>query len=619
MNQKNNGFILIVAKNDFDNIAHVLICKLFNRKIKVLIPGVSKNGEEVLKKIPFMKKYMDKFVSEEIVSLRDYKGLWYVVNDDTKDFTQQYFDKIRKQDNILLNLCNLFFCTEKVVAFLKKNISLEITSILEKLHYLRKKNYVDSTILIKNSFLGRFVVRKYEEKYCVKFDVEYQSLYVEFLRLILYYAWFLGSTLKRGFSFGIKRKKYKLVKEIKAGFYNEVFSDDALIDEQKFNKSDILFLQFNMKDEQSSGYLKDAESLGYDCAILQRIKVNLNLKTVILLGQYLVVPPFIYLYLFFVGRVYLFEYVFKLFREAFVFELLMNIYEFDVFYSTADHGDVVPSIVFNKYGTKSVISHWSDMTTFKDYKLAFIAHNIYFAWGDIHYDFHSENLYIDKKVNVGCIYKKQYSDIIKNQNACLDKMPLLKKRKETVCFFDSSFGKLGQLSELNFLEYFRLMTDYCDKNSDVNVLYRPKESKEVVMSCCGSFRDEYLALRDKLMSFDNLFFVEQGNISTMEAIILSDLVISFGMSSPSTITLIIGKEALYFNNMGNKEHPFVVKYNDKLVFETKDALFLQMNNILQGKFKCGDVLTQGDIRSYDAFDDDLALDRIKEYLSQMCS
>lgn len=596
----------------------LFISGILNRSLIVVSSKNSLKAMGFLKRIFFMVEYL-KMTEILDISLRDFKGLWYEINRETLDVTQQFFDQEKQLQNIIVNIFNKFFLTEKIEAFFKKKISFEVTSVLEKLHYIANKDLLKRTIMLKKCSLNKLIVEYFEKKYSVSINVKYQIDCAEFLGLTSYYCWFLGSVFCRGFVFNAKKKKYKVLKEVISGFSDEAFSDDALIDGDLFREKDVLFVNFNSKEEMYIKHSEDALTKGYDVINLKELKLNVNNTIYSLLFQYLSGPFFVFHYLLVKRKLYLFGNVFLLLREAFVFEVLMNLFEVRCFFSSADYGDVVPSIVFNKYGAKSIISHWSDMTAFKDFKLAFIVHNIYFAWGDIHYDFHSDNLYVDEKVNVGCIYKKQYNELLKNKNVIIDKLPQFDRNKKTVVFFDSSFSSLAQMSDSAFLEYLYVINEYCRMNKDVNIIYRPKGSIDVVSFCCRNFLHEYLELRKKLSSYENLYFFERQEWSTMEAIILSDVVVSFGMNSPATITLILGKEALYFNNTGNTEHPFAKAYTNQLVFESCDMLIEQINKILDYQFSCRSVLTEKDIRNYDAFDDDLAFDRIREYLYNMCS
>ena len=71
-----------------------------------------------------------------------------------------------------------------------------------------------------------------------------------------------------------------------------------------------------------------------------------------------------------------------------------------------------------------------------------------------------------------------------------------------------------------------------------------------------------------------------------------------------------GKNGFYFDDTGNRYHPFAEKYKDILVFEDKNLLFRQLSNILDGRFSCRDVVSERTLREYDAFADDNAVERM---------
>ena len=90
-----------------------------------------------------------------------------------------------------------------------------------------------------------------------------------------------------------------------------------------------------------------------------------------------------------------------------------------------------------------------------------------------------------------------------------------------------------------------------------------------------------------------------------------------GVNSPATIALICGKDALYYDTTGNQEHPFVRKYKNSIVFDDKKLLLEQIDSILQGRFRCRDIISEEDLRAYDAFPDDKALERIRDNLYEL--
>jgi polysaccharide biosynthesis PFTS motif protein len=256
------------------------------------------------------------------------------------------------------------------------------------------------------------------------------------------------------------------------------------------------------------------------------------------------------------------------------------------------------------------------LTVFKAFTYAFIAHNIYFTWGDIHYDYHSENFFVDEKVNIGCIFKEEYNRAVKNKDGIILQL-LGTRRGRIVTFFDNSYNKYTPGAERFLVEYFGIISDFCSANRDVNVLLKPKNDVEYEKRLTRINIERFRNIWDELMSYENFTCLDDSRWGIGEIIAISDVCINMGMNSPATIALICGKDALYFDSTGNNRHPFAAKYKNKIVFEDKDGLFQQIENILNGKFKCHDVISEKEIREYDAFSDDNALDRIKEYIYQL--
>ncbi|UCD54840.1 MAG: hypothetical protein JSV93_04800, partial [Candidatus Omnitrophota bacterium] len=295
----------------------------------------------------------------------------------------------------------------------------------------------------------------------------------------------------------------------------------------------------------------------------------------------------------------------------------MNLYNIKCYISIKDWGDVEGTIILNKYGAQSVVFHWSDLTFYKVYTHAFIAHNVCYAWGDIHHVRYLDTYFVNKKINIGCIYKKAFNEKIDDENDIISRIPGLKKGSKIVTFCDTSFNDNLEYNECYFLEYIGMIKKYCEENKDINVLLKPKTAESYESRLSRANRDRFKGLWDELIRCDNFIYLDVSRWDIEEIIAISDVCVSMGMNSPSTIALICGKEGLYFDNTGNIYHPFAMKYRGKIVFDDKDFLFKQIDEILNGKFKCRDIISEKEIRAYDAFSDDGALERLKENLYEL--
>jgi polysaccharide biosynthesis PFTS motif protein len=265
-------------------------------------------------------------------------------------------------------------------------------------------------------------------------------------------------------------------------------------------------------------------------------------------------------------------------------------------------GGVEETIIMNKYGAENTIVNWTDLTSYNKTGYAFIAHNIYFVWGDIHYDYHSRNSFVDRKVNVGCIFKEFYRKASDERKKIVTRMAGIRKEKKTVCFFGTNVTNQGRYTERFLADYMELIREFCERNKDINILFKPKREGN---------------RPTKLAICDNFIYLSPSKCGVEEAIAISDVCITMGMTTPSIIALICGSNGLYFDTTENGYHPFARKYRDKIVFSDKELLFKQINNILSGKLSCSDVIGEKEIRMYDAFPDDNALERWRENLHEL--
>ena len=408
-------------------------------------------------------------------------------------------------------------------------------------------------------------------------------------------------------------------KEATWNFYRPTLTlrDDMLIDNNRFKMKDILMLEFELKHLPRVRAFEDVKKKGFNTTCIPKLKININKNIFSNLFFYLVIPFKVHFQLLLKQKSYLFYYIFLFHKECLPISLLMNLYDIGCNLSTIDCDDISKTIILNKYDSKNIIFHWSDLTFYKAYNHAFIAHNIYFVWGDIHYNYHSDNYFVDKKMNIGCIYKNEYNKAAKRTEEIINQIPPLKKDKKIVVFFDASFNKSIHLTEELFLEYLEIIKEFCKNNENINTLLKPRSYENYEVKISKDNLGRFKKLWNGLTSHENFIYLNPLRWNIEGIIAISDVCVNMGMNSPSTIALICGKNALYFDNTGNRYHPFAKKYKNILVFEDKELLFQQIDNILNRGFNCRDVISEQEIREYDAFADDRAMERLREHLYQL--
>ncbi|UCB56981.1 MAG: hypothetical protein JSV30_07235 [Candidatus Omnitrophota bacterium] len=571
---------------------------------------------DIFKRTSFIRKYMKKSIKEHKRGLGNYKGLWYKVNEEVIDLTLRFYDWRLKHKSNLISYYNRVLTTDKFEAYIKRNLANQIFALLKYLHLARISNIKQNKILINRNPINEFVVGYFQDKYKIKYQIRWISSGWRAFALGAYYGWLFKQCIYRGIVFNKDRKEYKISKEAAWGFYQPTLRDDILIDNDKFKKSDILILNFNTEHSPRLEAFEEAKKRGFATASVEKLKININKNIFSILFFYLWVPVNVYFQLLLSRQLYLFYYIIMFHKGAFPVEILMNSYHIKCHISVITYDDIATTIILNKYRTKNVIFHWSDMTCYKGYGYAFIAHNIYFTWGNIHYDYHADYYFVDKKINTGCIFKREYNKTVENRERTIKRLPGFKEEKKTVIFFDSSFNNAFRFTEEFFLEYLEIIKEFCKKNKDVNVFLKPKSEMDKLRISQDNY-SRYKKIWNELISCESFIYLNPIEWSVEQALSISDICINMGMNSPSTIALIFGKDALYYDNTGITSHPFAEKYMNKIVFEDKNRLFAQINNILNGSFSCKDVISEGEIREYDAFEDDEAMERLRSGLSEL--
>lgn len=610
----NTQYIVIFGENRFESLWVALWCWLRQLQVLVMDGGIISGLTRNLGWLPPLKKYLTRSVSENKTGLGRYKGLWYDINKEVIDLTVKFYDQQIASKITTVVYYNKILRTRKFEAYIKKEISFQIFAVLRDLHLIRLQSLHDRMILISQNPLNEFVVRYMSENYTINYQIEYIRPKVNLFILLAYYGQLFKQIFHRGFVFRQNRKKYKVSKEATWNFFRGTLRDDIMVDGDKIMKKDLLLFNIDQTNPYRVKAFAEAKQEGFDTVSLMKLKININENAPGVLYFYLSVPLITYARLLFEHQVYLFN-LFALFHgRCFPWEVFLNTFDVDYNISVYDWGDVAETIILNKYGTQNVFFQRSDMTFSKSYLHAFIAHNIYFAWGDIHYDLRADNYFVDKKINIGCIYKKAYNEAVHEADKIRTSIPLLNKARKTVAFFDTAFQDSIHVTTALFLEFLDIIAEFCGRYPHVNVLLKPKKDKKDVLGMLNGTLERYNFIWNRLEHCKNFTYLDPWKWSIESIIAVSDICINMAITSTSTIALICGKSALYYDNTGNEEHPMVRGHSGTIVFDNKEALFGRIEHILQDQSSPGNRLSEQELKEYDAFDDDKALERLSSYL-----
>ncbi len=618
MKKIKDKYILICCANTYDCIWLMFLSWFKNIKLLIMPFDCPAYALSILSRVFFLKHYIKRSVCEFNEVPKGYSKFYYELNRETLELTAQIYNKCLGSRSSIAQYYNRMLKTKKFDVYLKNRLSHRIHDMLQGLHLVRLSSLENKYIFMENTWIGKYVVEFIEKKYAMKYNIKWALSLSSLRHLLIYYKWLSFEFIRRGMVFHKKKKSFELAREAVWGFDRLTCRDDIFIDGNNFKVDDILLLEFNPSHAQRAGAFKSAKENGFSIASVQKLKININRNIFGIFFFYFLSPICAYIKLLLSGQENLMYFICLFHINSFPIEVLMNSYDIKFYLSNKDWGDVEETIVFNKYKTKTVIFHWSDMTSFNSYDWNFIAHNLYFTWGDAHYDPHAKGWFMDKRINIGCIYKKEYNAAVENYHGIKSKIRGLDSDKKVVVFFDTSFECVSRYTEDFFLQYLEIVEELCHKRQDINVLLKPKtDNYEKLLSVKN--QDRYKRLWNSLVKNNNFIYLDPVNSHFEEILAISDISVSMGMNSPSTIGLICGKDSLYFDNTGNSEHPFAVKYMNKIVFEDKAPLIEQIDSILNEKFKCKDIICEEEIRMYDAFSDDKAIERIKNSLCELTS
>lgn len=615
-------YIPFFGRNKLAHLQLILLCWLKNAPMLIMPSDIPEGDINMLKKIPIINSYIRNSINYyKINVIPNNKGLYQLINQEVFDLTVDFYNKAIKNKTAIINYYNKIFDTNKFEAYIKKEFSRQLFELAKVLHLIRLTNLKESNLLIIKNPLNRFAMDYIEKKYRIKYKVSWVLPIFNLIYLPVYFLWLFKEIVKRGFVFNTKLKTYKISVESAWNFNLKTLRDDLVIDNKRFYVKDILMVYYLQINEPTRiEAFNDAQKRGFDTAYIPKLKININNNIFSFFNFYVFIPLKVYFLLILERKIFLINYIFVFHRRCFPLEVFLNLYRININISKANVDDIATTIILNKYGTKNVVLHWTDLTAHKACDLNFLAHNVYHLWGEIFDNVCLANNFIDRKVKIGCIYKEEFNNAIKNKKDIISRIKYFKEESKTVAFFDTTFGDPYHYSEDFLIEFLEIIRDFSKANREINVLLKPKKQEGNYFNRVTNGRQTKLReVWDELIHFDNFSFLECEKWDFIEAVAISDVCVGLGMSTPATVALICGKDAFYYDNVNLPQHPFAKKYNNIIQFDDRELLLKQIRNVLKGEFKCRDVISEKEIREYDTFQDDKALDRLRNGLFEMIS
>ena len=536
------------------------------------------------------------------------------INSDLVNIVEEFVKKNNLLESYFIHNINITFRTTRFELFLKKwlvEYFLKLFNILD----------VGREIILEDNPLNRFGAKKYYLRFGVLPEIKWRkqtNLFQRIFSILLRSLITLQLCLNKGLKVSMKMEKYKVMRETIWGLYDArgyYFHDDFLVDGHKIKKEDLLlFFRGVPNDEYRLKAYHDAQKSPYGHFNLQSLPVGIGPLFLRVIPKYIisgsrilfrdVTSPYFSLYwsmyLCFINNAVPYERVFSNYKI--ISELGHNYFSV---------GHIPEAIVCQNYGARYYLMHWSDNSIdVNKYALSFLGCDRFLAWGKAH--MRGIEGSPDIAMFTGYVFKRFIKKIMARRTDALFDMGISATGK-IVSFFDESFGGEIKMTGENYVIFWETALKLAEIEKNTTVLLKPKE-----LIRCNNLSDDlkqrFINIKNQMERTPNLSIVNSDKWSFMDVIGVSDIVVTQGMTSSSTIAIICGVEGLYLDQAGYS-HPLARNFKDKLVFDEPEKLLSMISRIIRGIESPIKNIPDDILRLYDAYSDDRGIDLFRDILS----
>lgn len=468
-------------------------------------------------------------------------------------------------------------------------------------------------VLLEKNPLNVFAVERFKRLYGTEVPVKWsRGSGFSGKSLLLFFRTFsvLWISLKNGIVFG-GRKNYKVLRECLWGLtqLGSYFHDDFLVDGEKLKKDELLLFTRGLPEPRRIQAYKDAAGSGYAHFDLRKAKISADALFMEILPKYLSGgvcklarhinnPCFSYYY-----SVFSYFCVF-----AVPYERLFSNYDIHAelghAYFSAVH--IPESIVCQSHGAKYCLMHWSDNTVNANkYISSFLACDKYISWGEAHYRGVEGPASIMEYT--GYVFKG-FINKVKAQRGAVRREMGIPDGVFLAVFFDESFGDDVKMTAEHFLNFWD--TALKTASTGIHVAIKSKELDRA-QNLGPGLKAEFERIYSGLRRLPNFTLVDEFKWSFIEAIGVSDVVVTQGMTSSSTIALICGIQGLYLDQAAY-DHPFSRNYKGILVFDNSDTMVNTIVKISRNEVNPLSKIPAAVLNGYDEYRDDLSFERFQK-------
>jgi len=497
----------------------------------------------------FLERCLD--LKEDCIA--SYEGQWFEINRYLVK-ESQYLDQMKIEKNVFLSFQRWWFGSAKVDRFYQQSLAgLEYRFLRDRI-LSGKTTEACSVFPWIRSY--RYLARQHTSRGAFRFSPVLTGLFCLFGALGVLRKIAAGICLRPIIQ---ARQKGLVLKQLSWGFKKTVLSDDMLVDEKNVRTEDMIyFAEKNSIKRDVRVVLEGAEVQNKKVVLLSReINVNecyfLHFKDVVLGGCIHLVVSLIF-------EPSLLFALSEFIERASNSYRLHSLAQGEYLWSMGNWHDIVETVVANRCGVRVFVYAWSDYAQCYLYTTVYTVQNDVFLWGPVQERFMFPAQGHDRVYAIGCLFarKAQVVDpdkIARQHGLSLD--------NPVVVFYDSPANETTRFSRGQCQDFWETVREYALRNPEQQVILKPKTVKD-------GHREFFAGTPVVLLGAQE--------IDLPEILVVSSLSVGMGILAPVTVSLMMGKPALFYDTSGNRISPFCA--DASLVVRSREDLFLQMEKAL---------------------------------------
>jgi hypothetical protein len=495
------------------------------------------------------------FESDDIGTIH---GEWYKIQKYIV-CESKYLENLKIENNLLLKIQCIIFSSPKVNNFYKQYFSnIEYKMLRDKI--LAQRTGRPFCFVLPYLYSYRILARSYLNKDQYKY-----SLFLTILFLLFGVTQLGGSILKTLLvkPVWVKIHKALVLNKISWKFGGKGLKGDMLVDGKALTKKDFLFYyeSYSTKKDVFTT-AKEAKLNGFNVLTLDNT-FNLNkCYTKAMVNNFLFAIVFLFFSL--ITSPYLLFGFKNLNSKTFNLYKLFSFIDVKYYWSVGNWHDIAETVVANNFNVRSFMYSWSDYAQSYLYPFIYTVHDDVFMWGPIEKKYMMRKSLHENMFAIGCLFSNNY--IEKKKKNVFDELKL-NMNSPVVVFYDSPVNNSMRYPQNLFDEFRDIIMIVEAKYPDIQIVLKPKV---VTNEYKGFFKNSSV----KLVDSTDIYLGDIINIATLN--------IGMGIVAPITISLIMNKPGIFFDTAGNYDSPFA-KYEDELVFRSKDNLLRKIDQILNCK------------------------------------